>query len=128
MTIERLDRRIFVYRIDGGKDAEGKATRIRHYLNPDACSPFRAAFRDLSAKEAVQDREVGLDSTAVFTMARRPISNDCYIEVRLLEGRTRTFRVTAIDGYDWKTRTRIRVKAVEVEPERFDDTKWGNAG
>lgn len=124
--MERLDRRMRIYRIDGGTDDDGRPVRIKHYLNLDRDDRhlFRCAFRDLSSKEMARAKELGLEATAQFLMNMSLVDRDCFIEIDGVLG-TRTFRVSAVDRYDARSRTRMKVTAVETVPGRFDGVKWG---
>lgn len=123
--MNRLDKKIRIYKIDNDVDSEGNQVAIKHYLNENDKSMFNAYFRSLSTVEKMDALDKGDDSEVQFEINRREIYTGYFIEyTRPLFG-LKTYRINMIDPYDDRNRSRVRIRATEVTPQYFDKIKYG---
>lgn len=121
----KLDRKILVYFIENYQGEDGRMLTRKNYITPQG-SCLKASYRSLSASEVLKLKEQKEDGTCQFEInPRTAINTDCFIEFdRPLFG-LRTYSITGIDSFDEKKRTRWRLRAKEVTPEKADEIRWG---
>ncbi len=123
--MNRLDRRIRIYYIDSQATEDGTVRKVKHYLNPDESTKFKAYFRSLSTSEALSDSQLGFITDAMIEINRRRIDEGYFVEIeRELFGKE-TYRIVYYDPFEDRKRSRYRIRAKKVTPESFDEEKWG---
>lgn len=94
----QLDKKIKIFKLQQDRDGAYVVT-IKKYIHP-LNSKLCAYFRDLSQKEVNANKQSQDDSTAIFVINRRAVTQGMFIEYKRKTFGLITYQITGVDGWN----------------------------
>ena len=94
----RLDKKIKIFKLNQDRDGAYVVT-VKKYIHP-VDAKLCAYFRDLSQKEVNANKQSQDDSTAMFVINRRLVTQGMFIEYRRKTFGLTTYQITGVDSWN----------------------------
>lgn len=126
MAVYNRSKKIKIFYLENGRDVEGNSIKVKKYIHPIE-SYINAHYRDLRSSET-NNNDQALDfATVQFTIIRRAIVKDMFIEYDRKDFGLQTYTIISVDGYDDLTNDmKLNADLVknEIEFDEVEGTEW----
>ena len=120
------DKHIKIFKLVTTRDSEGYEKTTKKYIHP-IDSKLMAHYKDLRTSEIVANKQSQDDTEAIFTVNRRLITKDMYIEYNRRTFGLITYQITGVDGWDDTSgELKLGAKKLNAAPsyDNIEGTDW----
>ena len=112
------DKNIKIFLLESKRNDKGFEIITKKYIHP-LDSYLKAYFRTLSSFEINSNKQVQNDTTALFIINRRVITEDMFIERDRRTFGKETYQITSIDGYEDSSND-LKIGAKKIVAPSYD--------